>query len=89
MGLILAGLVALFLLLPIAIVVPMSFSTAISFEFPPPGYSLRYYAKFFTSAEWLEPALNSFVIALGATALTMRLVVRRRRYVRSVSGTAW
>ncbi len=75
MGLSLAVLVALFLLLPIAIVVPMSFSTAISFEFPPPGYSLGYYAKYFTSEEWLQPTLNSFVIALGATALTMLLVV--------------
>lgn len=75
MGLILATLVALFLLLPIVIVVPMSFSTAISFEFPPPGYSLGYYAKYFTSEEWLEPTLNSFVIALGATVLTMLLVV--------------
>jgi len=75
MGLILAILVALFLLLPIVIVVPMSFSTAISFEFPPPGYSLGYYAKYFTSEEWLEPTLNSVVIALGATVLTMLLVV--------------
>jgi putative spermidine/putrescine transport system permease protein len=75
MGLILAGLVALFLLLPIVIVVPMSFSTAISFEFPPPGYSLGYYAKYFTSDEWLGPTLNSLIIALGATALTMLLVV--------------
>jgi len=75
MGLSLAVLVALFLLLPIAIVVPMSFSTAISFEFPPPGYSLGYYANYFTSEEWLQPTLNSFVIALGATALTMLLVV--------------
>ena len=75
MGLSLALLVALFLLLPIAIVVPMSFSTAISFEFPPPGYSLGYYAKYFTSEEWLHPTLNSFVIAVGATALTMFLVV--------------
>jgi putative spermidine/putrescine transport system permease protein len=75
MGLTLAGLVALFLLLPIAIVVPMSFSTAISFEFPPPGYSLGYYVKYFTSEEWLEPTLNSLIIALGATALTMLLVV--------------
>jgi putative spermidine/putrescine transport system permease protein len=75
MGLSLALLVALFLLLPIAIVVPMSFSTAISFEFPPPGYSLGYYMKYFTSEEWLHPTLNSFVIALGATALTMLLVV--------------
>ena len=75
MGLTLALIVALFLLLPIAIVVPMSFSTAISFEFPPPGYSLGYYAKYFTSEEWLHPTLNSFVIAVGATALTMLLVV--------------
>ena len=75
MGVSLAVLGRAFLLLPIAIVVPMSFSTAISFEFPPPGYSLGYYAKYFTSEEWLEPTLNSFVIALGATALTMLLVV--------------
>jgi putative spermidine/putrescine transport system permease protein len=75
MGLSLALLVALFLLLPIAIVVPMSFSTAISFEFPPPGYSMGYYAKYFTSEEWLHPTLNSFVIAIGATVLTMLLVV--------------
>jgi putative spermidine/putrescine transport system permease protein len=75
MGLSLAGLVALFLLLPIAIVVPMSLSTAISFEFPPPGYSLGYYAKYFTSEEWLQPTLNSFIIALGAMTLTMLLVV--------------
>lgn len=75
MGLILALAVALFLLLPIAIVVPMSFSSAISFEFPPPGYSLGYYAKYFSSEEWLEPTLNSVVIALGAMVFTMLLVV--------------
>jgi putative spermidine/putrescine transport system permease protein len=74
-GLILAFLVALFLIAPIAIVVPMSFSTAISFEFPPPGYSLGYYAKYFSSEEWLEPTLNSLVIALGAMVFTMLLVV--------------
>ena len=71
----LALVVALFILTPILIVVPMSFSTAISFQFPPPGYWLGYYAKFFTSGEWLEPMLNSLVIALGATAFTMALVV--------------
>lgn len=75
MGLILAFLVALFLIAPIAIVVPMSFSTAISFEFPPPGYSLGYYAKYFSSEEWLEPTLNSLLIALGAMVFTMLLVV--------------
>src|SRR5262249_41489668 len=73
--LILAALGALFLRAPILGVVAMSFSTAISFAFPPPGYWLGYYAKYFTSDEWLEPTLNSFVIALGAMTLTMLLVV--------------
>ena len=66
---------ALFLIAPILIVVPMSFSTAISFQFPPPAYWLGYYRKFFTSEEWLEPALNSLVIAVGAMLFTMLLVI--------------
>ena len=66
---------ALFLIAPILIVVPMSFSTAISFQFPPPAYWLGYYRKFFTSEEWLEAALNSLVIAVGATLFTMALVI--------------
>ena len=70
-----ALVVALFLVAPILIVVPMSFSTAISFQFPPPGYWLGYYVRYFTGTEWLEPTLNSVVIALGATGLTMALVV--------------
>ena len=74
-ALVLAVLGGLFLLAPILVVVPMSFSTAISFAFPPPGYWLGYYAKYFTSEEWLEPTLNSLVIALGAMTLTMLLVV--------------
>jgi putative spermidine/putrescine transport system permease protein len=75
LAMILAVFVALFLVAPIVIIVPMSFSTAISFEFPPPGYGLGYYAKYFTSEEWLAPTLNSLVIAFGAMALTMLLVV--------------
>ncbi len=66
---------ALFLLAPILIVVPMSFSTAISFEFPPPGYGLGYYRKFATDADWLDPTLNSFVVAIGTTALTLLIVL--------------
>ncbi len=73
--LILAVLVAVFLVAPIAVVVPMSFSTAISFEFPPPGYSFGYYAKYFTSEEWIEPTVNSLAIAFGAMVFTLLLVV--------------
>ena len=67
----LAALVALFLVAPMAIIVPMSFSTAISFEFPPPGYSLGYYRDYFSNPSWLDATFNSFVIALGSTLFTL------------------
>jgi putative spermidine/putrescine transport system permease protein len=72
---ILAVLVAAFLLMPILIVLPMSFSTAISFEFPPPGYWLGYYRKYFQDENWLIPTANSFAIAIVSTVITMALVV--------------
>ena len=75
MVLLLAILVALFLIAPILIIVPMSFSTAVSFEFPPPGYSLQYYRSFFSSYDWLYPTFNSFVIASCSMVFTMLLVV--------------
>lgn len=75
MVLALAVLVAVFLVSPILIIIPMSFSTAVSFQFPPPGYSLGYYRAYFSSHDWLDPTLNSFIIALASMILTMLLVV--------------
>ncbi len=69
--LVLATLVAIFLIAPILIIVPMSFSTAISFEFPPPGYWLGYYVRYFHSDAWLAATANSFIIAFGSMLLTM------------------
>ena len=73
--LLLAWLAALFLVAPMAIIVPMSFSNAISFEFPPPGYWTGYYAEYFTNASWLEATANSFLIAFGSTVLTLLLAL--------------
>jgi putative spermidine/putrescine transport system permease protein len=69
--LVLAWLTALFLIAPMAIIVPMSFSTAISFEFPPPGYWTGYYVQYFSNPAWLEATFNSFVIALGSMIFTL------------------
>jgi putative spermidine/putrescine transport system permease protein len=70
---ILAVLVATLLAGPMFIVVPMSFSTAPSLEFPPPGFWLGYYRHFFADPNWTGPVLNSFLIGLGAMALAMLL----------------
>src|SRR5207248_1704040 len=67
----LAFLSTLFLVAPMVIIVPMSFSTAISFEFPPPGYWIGYYRQYFASEAWLAATANSFVIALGSMVLTL------------------
>jgi putative spermidine/putrescine transport system permease protein len=69
--LVLASLAALFLVAPMAIIVPMSFSSAISFEFPPPGYWTGYYVQYFSNPAWLDATLNSFVIAFGSMVFTL------------------
>lgn len=62
-----AGMVLLFLCVPIAIVIPMSFSSASSLEFPPPGFSMRWYESFFGDPVWLEAARTSLVVSFLAS----------------------
>jgi putative spermidine/putrescine transport system permease protein len=68
-----AGLVLLFLVLPIAIVFPLSFSSGSYMSFPPPGFSLRWYASFFDSASWTGAALVSVRVAVPVTVLAVLL----------------
>jgi putative spermidine/putrescine transport system permease protein len=75
LALVAALVVAAFLLAPLVIVVPMSFSTSMSLQFPPPGYWLGYYRQYFSDPRWLTPTLNSFVIAAATTLLTLLLVI--------------
>ena len=67
--------VGIFIAAPMFIVVPMSFSNAQSFQFPPPGYWFGYYEQYFTDYHWTIPTVNSFVIAGATTVLTMLLVI--------------
>ncbi|MEX2454282.1 MAG: ABC transporter permease [Rhodospirillaceae bacterium] len=72
---VIAVCIAVFVAAPMFIVVPMSFSDAPSFQFPPPGYWLGYYEKYFNDYRWTVPTVNSFVIATATMVLTMLLVV--------------
>lgn len=67
----LALFLAILLVAPMFIVVPMSFSTAASLEFPPPGYWLGYYHRAFTDPNWSGPVFNSVVIGLGAMVIAL------------------
>ncbi|MFI5913283.1 ABC transporter permease subunit [Dactylosporangium sp. NPDC051541] len=66
-------IVAILLVAPTLVVIPMSFSAARTFRFPPDGWSLRWYQELFTSPEWTAAILNSLQVgvftALFATLL--------------------
>jgi putative spermidine/putrescine transport system permease protein len=68
-----AGLILFYLVVPIVIVIPLSFSSATYLTFPPPGVSLQWYDKFFGRADWLHAAWLSIWVGLSVTALATAL----------------
>ncbi|MDR7484506.1 MAG: ABC transporter permease [Armatimonadota bacterium] len=68
---VLLGLVAVFMLAPIIFVMVFAFSSASYLIFPPPGYSLRWFAKLFQQEALFRAALNSLVIAATATLVSL------------------
>ena len=80
-----SGAVLVFLIVPILIIIPMSFGSALSLEFPPRSLSLQWYVKYFTTPAWLRATGTSFQVALGTMILATALgtlaafgLVRRR-----------
>jgi putative spermidine/putrescine transport system permease protein len=74
-AIILALFSAAFLIAPLLVVIPMSFSTSVSLQFPPPGYWLGYYKSYFNDWGWLTPTINSFLIGSASAFLTMVLTI--------------
>jgi putative spermidine/putrescine transport system permease protein len=68
-----ACLVYAFLTAPLVVVVVVSFSSSNYLDFPPPGFSLRWYGRFFDSDELLDGFLLSLRIAAIATAAAVAL----------------
>jgi putative spermidine/putrescine transport system permease protein len=72
-------LIAVFMLLPLAVLLPVSFTTDSTIVFPPSGFSWRWYESVLTSPEWMGAALTSFrisvVVAVVSTVLAILLVL--------------
>jgi putative spermidine/putrescine transport system permease protein len=68
-----AGLVLLYLALPIFVVVPLSFSSGLYLSFPPPGFSLRWYERFFADPAWTSAAWLSIVVGVTVMLLSVLL----------------
>lgn len=61
--------VSIYFILPTLIVIPMSFGSANTFQFPPKDFSLKQYINFFTDPTWLSSLGNSFLVAILAAIL--------------------
>src|SRR5205085_5815632 len=69
------ALIFLFLVAPLLIVIPVSFSSAPYLVFPPPGFSLQWYQSYFGQGNWLGPTLLSAEVATSVALLATLLGV--------------
>jgi putative spermidine/putrescine transport system permease protein len=65
--------ISLYILLPLVVLIPVSFSAADVLIFPPPGYSMRWFETIFGSPEWIAAALTS--LRIGAVVCVATLVI--------------
>ena len=63
-------LVYVFLIAPIVVVLPLSFSSGSFFSYPMPGLSLRWYVELIENYKWLLALQNSMVIGIASAALS-------------------
>jgi putative spermidine/putrescine transport system permease protein len=69
-----------FLALPTLFVVPISFTEHAFIEWPPAGFSLRWYAQYFGSPVWLAATLRSLAVGV-VTALAATLIATPAAFV--------
>ena len=69
----LCALVFLFLVAPIAAIVPLSFNAGSFLTYPVTDFSLRWYEDFFGSSRWLSSLWNSLFVGVITTVLATAL----------------
>jgi putative spermidine/putrescine transport system permease protein len=71
----LCAAVLLYLVLPILIVAPMSFSSARFLTFPPPALSLRWYREYIGNPAWMQATLVTLTVAVCTVLIATPLGV--------------
>ena len=67
------GFVVATLVIPIVVVMIISFSKASYLTFPPPDWSMRWYEKFFSDSNWMSAFWNSLAIACLSAVISVSL----------------
>jgi putative spermidine/putrescine transport system permease protein len=70
---IVAALVLAFLILPLVVIIPLSFTSGAFLTFPLPGLSLRWYEQLAASPPWRLSLWNSLIVASIATVIATAL----------------
>lgn len=73
LGTVVVGLVLFFLILPTAIIIPMSLNASAHLSFPPSALTLDWYREYFSDPDWMAATLFSLKIAV-ATSLTSTFI---------------
>ena len=60
-----------FMVLPSLFVIPVSFTQSTFLNFPPRGFSLRWYEELLTSPIWIDAFVRSLTVALCTAALSL------------------
>jgi len=77
---VICGLIFFFLIAPIIVIIPLSFSGGFYLTFTqkmlsldPEGYSLQWYRDFFSDQKWIDGVYNSFFIAICSALISTSL----------------
>jgi putative spermidine/putrescine transport system permease protein len=77
---VICGLILFFLIMPILVIIPLSFNAGDYFTFTkemlaldPAGYSLQWYHDFFTNPNWQGAVRNSVIISIFSTLIATTL----------------
>lgn len=68
-----SAIVAVILVLPLAVMIPVSFTAGTLLVYPLPGYSLQWYDEFFSDPLWRNALWNSVVIGTATTLIAVPL----------------
>jgi len=63
------------LVLPIAALLPMAFTSGKFLSFPPPGFGLAWIRDYFASPVWMAATLRSFLVGLVTALVTLLMTV--------------
>lgn len=81
-------LALIWLMIPVLIIIPMSFSGARFLAFPPPSWSLRWYQAYLTDPGWMQATRTSLIVAVTSSVVAS-VIGTAAAYALNLSQSKW